>query len=562
MGNSNRAKTLWIKVQRLFSLIMYLFSAGMLGFMAYLCFSPDIWYDELFSIQFALKPIPEMVKLTAADVHPPLYYIIAHFFVKIFGLLSGVFGGASGHGQGALDLIQAGNLPVYAAKFASLIPLIILYIYGLTIIRKRYGCLIGGMFSCAMIAMPQMSEYGVEIRMYSWVMLFVTALCIHARPFLESNLEKQIKGLKWKNILPVFIYGLLACYTQYYAAVAVAAVYVFLIILSIRKNIWQLGIILISANLTAVCYFPWIGVVLSQAKTVSGSYWIQPLGLRSIGGIIKYLLKPGFFNEKLATFLAVVIFILLCVLVITNIKDEYMWLCFMPIIGIIVFGFGASLLLRPVFVYRYMIPGMGALWFGVLEGIHERLKDGSRNSGKTVSYICMGLLGLMTVFCVRDFWAFRGNELYKRVNMVETQKVWDAIDENTVLICNFDQVAALSWYYSNGMTDVINVDKDQLPAHVYLYGGTTDVVLENMFSGISMIYEPSEVAELVENEDRVLFLGSFNSREDILKDWKEKAGIDCVNNGSFMNERYWFDVFELSLATGKNCCTYYCVREQ
>jgi hypothetical protein len=556
MNNLNNLKNKWGIAQRVIGIILYLVSAGMLVFSTYLCFSPDIWYDELYSIQFALKSVSEMVKLTAADVHPPLYYVIVHYLIRGFGYIGGALGVTTG-----TDTF-AGNMPVIYAKMASVIPLVILFIYAVTIIRKRYGTLIGGLFSCAMIAMPQMADYSVEIRMYSWVMLFVTAMCIHAEPFFENDKDKQIRGLKWSKAFPVFIYGLLACYTQYYAAVAVAFVYLFLIVWSVRKNIYQLGILLISANFTAVAYFPWIGVVLSQAKSVSSNYWIQPLSLRSFGGIIKYLMKPGFFNEKLATILAVVMFILVAFAVVINIRDAYMWLCFMPVIGIIAFGFAASILLRPVFTYRYMIPGMAALWLGVLIGAGRLLnvfgKDAGTDEKKAKPFekalFAGGLLltSLVIVFCIRDYWAFRGNELYKRVNMVETEKFWNSINaetfgEKTILVCNFDQVSAISLYYANGMRDVVGEQGEEPPVMVYLYGAMTDEVLANTFPGILSVTEPWEVWELVDSGSRVLFLGSFNSREDIIKEWEESPRpLSSENKGSYLLERYWFDVFEVT----------------
>ena len=232
---SNKTRTI---AQNTIGILLYVIAAAMMAFSVYLCFSPDIWYDELFSMQFALKPVSEMVKLTAADVHPPLYYIIVHFAIEAFGFMG-----------------NSAKMAVTYAKLASVIPLIILFIYGISVIRKRYGVLFGGLFSCASIAMPQIADFSVEIRMYSWVMLFVTALCIHAKPFIENDKDKQIRGLKWGKVLPIFIYGLLACYTQYYAAVAVAGVYLFLIIWSIRKNIYQLGIVLISA-VDRCCFVP------------------------------------------------------------------------------------------------------------------------------------------------------------------------------------------------------------------------------------------------------------------------------------------------------------------
>ena len=563
MENINDSKNIWDRVQTIAGALLYVISAAMIAFAVYLCFSPDVWYDELFSIQLSEKSIPEMVRLTAADVHPPLYYIIVHLMgiigSKIFGSAAGVVAGDSV--RGLLAGAASGSF-IIAAKIVSVIPYVIILIYGLTIIRKRYGCLIGGLFSAALIAMPQMADYTVEVRMYSWVLLFVTALVIHARPFLENDKEKQIRGLKYGKVLPIFIYGLLACYTQYYGVIAVAFVYLFLVVWSVRKNVYQLGIILISGNLTALCYVPWIGTVLSAARDVSGGYWIQPLSWRSFGGVIKYLMKPAFFNDKLASVLAVLMFVLVAGIVIANIRDAYMWLSFMPVLGIIAVGFVASAVIGPVFTYRYMMPGMGAMWLGVLVAAGKAMKDDGLEThenarSKVAAIFGLAFTVLAVVFCIRDFWAFRGNELYKRVNMVKSEEFWDSIgagmqseddmadSSDVVIICNFDQVAALSLFYANGQCDIVGESGENLKIPVYLYGAMTDAFLEKMFPGIRVIDTPSQVRDLVDSGARVLFLGSFNSRGDIVKEWEDTEGITNENQGSFLLERYWFDVFEL-----------------
>ena len=46
-----------------------------------LSFSINIWYDELFSMEFAKRPISELISLTARDVHPPMYYIVLRLFL-------------------------------------------------------------------------------------------------------------------------------------------------------------------------------------------------------------------------------------------------------------------------------------------------------------------------------------------------------------------------------------------------------------------------------------------------------------------------------------------------
>jgi len=504
----------------------YFVSAAMLVYSVFLSMSTDIWYDELFSMEFACRDISEMIQLTAADVHPPLYYIVIHFFVFIFEKIN----------------IDA----VVAAKLASVVPFIILYIYGITSVRKRFGIFTGGIFSLAVLGMPNISEYLVEIRMYSIAIFFITALCIHSLPFLEEDKDKQIRGLKWGKAAPLFIYGLLACYIQYYAAVAVFAVYLFLVVWSVRKNIMQLGILLISGNLTVICYYPWIGKVLSQVGTVSENYWIQELTIRSLGGVVKYLMKPSFFNDKLSIVLAVLMTLLVFAVVILNIRNAKVWLMFMPITGIVAFGFAASMLIRPIFIYRYMLPGMGAFWLGIIIGCRKILDNDIKRSGilwRIMRAIPYAAALFMIIFSIRDYWAFRGNELYRKVNMVETKKLFAEISDKEdapVIICNFDHVCGLMAYYLDEKEG-----RDDMP--VLLYGMEPEKLIMDMLPKAGHIENAQDIKNILSSGKKVLFMGSFNSREDLLKEWENEAGIKSENKGSYLLERYWFDVFELSL---------------
>ena len=508
---------------------LYVLAATMLLYSVYLCTSPDIWYDELFSIEFGRRPISEMIKLTAADVHPPLYYIIVHIAVTI-GRMASVS-------------------PVITAKLASVVPYWILFCYSFTIVRRRHELLAGGLFSFATIAMPNMPEYTTEIRMYGWAILFITAMCIHAYPFFETDPGKMIRGLKWKKILPVFFYGLAACYTQYYAAVAAIMIYLFLAAWSLRKNVWQLGIILIGANATGVLYYPWVSAVVSQVGSISENYWIQELSWRSLGGVVKYITKAYFTNETLSTILAVIIFALLALMVLRNVKDPYMWLCFSPVIGIIIFGFAASIIIRPFFIYRYMLPGMGAMWLGIVYALSKATDSEDDRLFRRMVPVC--LVALMIIIGIRDYWAFRGNELYRRVNMKETMQLFSALEkeDNLVIISNFDHVDALLAFYLNENTAYGGTEagiENENPVPVLLYGTEPETLIKNMVPGTGSVADGAAVKKLLDEGKTVLFLGSFNSREDIVKEWQEAYGIKNENEGSFLMERYWFDVFRLS----------------
>lgn len=529
-------------VKKALGAVLFLISFGMIVYSAFLCKSNDIWYDELFSMEFAGRPISEIIKLTAADVHPPLYYIILHKPIKVLTML--------------------GFSPVMVAKTISVVPFALLWLYAAIALRNRYGLFLSGLFSVAVIGMPNMSEYTVEIRMYSLVIFFITAMCIHARPFIEKDPEKQIKGLKWNMAFPLFAYGLLACYTQYYAAVAVAAIYLFLVIWSIRKNIWQLGILLISGNLTLVCFFPWIGKVISQASTVASNYWIQDLTWRSLGGVVKYLVLPAFSSNAINVTAAVILAVLMFVVVIRNIRNEYMWLCFSPIIGIVVFGFAVSFIMRPIFVYRYMLPGMGAFWLGItlaagkaINGDDTKQDEADNRGVRAISrYLAAALVAVMVVVGIRDYWAFRGNELYRKVNMTKTQELFRTLHlrDDLVIICNFDHVEGLTAYYMNdfkGYTaiDFLGKEINLFGVPVKLYGSEPEPLIKEMVEGTGSIEDGAAIKKYLENGETVLFFGSFNSREDLVKEWLDTYGIKNENKGSYLLERYWFDVYELHL---------------
>ncbi len=560
MDNSTDSKNIWDSAQKTIGILLYIISAAMIAFSVYLCFSPDIWYDELFSIEFAIRPVPEMVNLTAADVHPPLYYIIVHYAIEIGSRIARAVGFTGGLGSEFGTMY----LQVLSAKLSCVVPYVILFIYGITCIRKRHGLLAGGLFSAAMIAMPNLAEYTVEIRMYSWLILFVTAMCIHTKPFITGDVNgRMVRGLDIKKAFPVFIYGLLACYTQYYAAIAVASVYAFLVVYSIRKNVWQLGIVFIIMNLTFICYLPWISVVFSQAGTVSENYWILPLTWRSLGGIAKYLLLSSFTNVMVGYVFVGLLLVMILLAVFLGRKNVYMWFLFAPITGIVIAGFVASILIRPVFVYRYMMPGMGAFWYGIIMVLFSDRKsvatgkddksaidensaakaDGDKkNAFGGILTLAVPLFAIvMSVVIIRDFWGFRGNELYKRVNMAETGRLFTELkaEDDLAIITNFDHVNGLISYY-------LNQSGKEIP--VYLYGAQPEALIEKMIKGVSPIEEATEIRQLIEDGKHVIFLGSFNSREDIVADWESNYGILNENKGSYLMERYWIDVFDLSLA--------------
>lgn len=573
-----------------------------------LSWSVDIWYDELFSMEFSSMGVKELVAYTARDVHPPLYYIIVRCFTLLF------------KGVGLTNAAGGGLVPVETvAKLVSILPFILLIIYAATTIRKHFGILAAGLFSFAVVTMPGLPEYTTEIRMYSWAVFFVTAALLHGFNLVRSMSrgaakvadgtskgdgataeDESAKSFAWGdaiNAAAMFVYGVAATYTHYYAAVAVGAVYGIILIWMLKLfigamkkkegkalNFRPLAGVVITMNLVVAAYIPWVSSLLSQVGAVSNNYWIQPVGLRTLGTCAKYMLSAYFVNPKAAAgsavLLALLIFVIFVHMVARLIASRmgsaggaagdaqtvgadgcggmksydniwsYDFVAFLILPALVGFGIIASILIRPVFVSRYMVPAFGTFWLFVSIGVGNIIREISFKSAreKAVSIAAIFLGITMLVVGVVDFRAFIGNEKYRIVNMEKTIELFDSIDEDTIIISNFEHVQALLSYYLNEKGDAGAYGKDsKVPYSIYLYKAEAEPLIDETVPGLRSIEDSVDIYNYLKAGKKVLFLGSFNSREVLLEEWNKDYGITSENKGSYLMERYWFDVFELAL---------------
>lgn len=501
-------------------------SVLMLGKSIALCFCNDIWYDELFTVGMIEHSYGELIAFTARDVHPPLYYCITKCVVELCKLFNP-----------AADTI-------IAAKVVSVLPYFILLLYSVTFVRKRFGTFTAGLFLFCAIAMPQLPGYTVEIRMYSWALLFVTAALLHAYGTLTAETT-------WQRIhgAALVFYGLAAAYTQYFACVAVMMIYLYVLVIFLcrdkrRVREWFLWVVV-----SVIGYVPWLYSLISQITAVHDNYWILPLTWRSIGGCVKFLMKPSFTNDSLNTILAVILFLIYVsifgiftaktIKLYHNGRDLSERLCFAiagigTLAGLVVFGFAASFLLRPVFVYRYMIPAMGCFWLAFAVCL-DSLADGK---SKWQMGIMSAVILLIAVIGLRNYRAFLGEEEYKALLMQDTQKALDAIEAEDIVIYNFDQVQAVTSYY---IEDTVES---------YLWCGTPEALIQDIIRPYDAVEESDTVRKLAQSagqEDRnVWFIGSFNSREEIAEEWRQ-AGLAVEEQGSYLLERYWFNVYKVTV---------------
>ena len=548
-----------------------------------LCFSNDIWYDELFTVGMIEHSYGDLIAFTARDVHPPLYYCIVKFVVELCKLK-----------------VPTANT-VAVAKVVSVLPYFILLLYSVTFIRKRFGIFTGGLFLFCTIAMPQLSAYTVEVRMYSWALLFVTATFLHAYGIVtedaddvlckpnggkcdvmdremvhDRNHNHKVSYKKRLHVAALVLYGLAAAYTQYFACVAVIMVYLYVLMVFLLRDWGRVKQWLLWVLLSIVGYAPWIYTLYGQITAVNENYWILPLSWRSLGGCVKFLMKPAFANDVLNTVLAVVLFaVYICVLIWNVVKlchnrrendnrranatkqlDDFIFMAagIGVLTGLVLFGFVASAILRPIFVYRYMIPALGCFWLSFAVGV-SKLSENAAIQPTTfflsakrkiitatihADRICKGIMAAVFVLVLfiglRDYRAFMGEEEYKILHMKETMAALDEIGAGDILIYNFDQVQMVTGYY---------IDNDS-----YLWYGQPETLIQDICGHKGTLNEDiAQIKDWISQGRNVWFVGSFNSRDDIVEAWNDEGlHAELIWMSGYLLERYWFNLYQLSIA--------------
>lgn len=594
---------------------------GILSFFVCLlqAFGQDIWFDEVFSVNFIQHSYREIAALTGKDVHPPLYY----WYLKLF------------HDIGKVLVPAASSIVL--CKLASMLPFVGIFVYTLTAIRKNFGLHIAGLFWFLVMTMPQISNYTVEIRMYSLALFFITAAFVHscelvrafpaqgvseaertaepgvaagteetAEPGVAAGTEEaaepgaagsevtsgavltsgSVTGenglIKWwkknKHWLLFWGYGILTAYTQYYACVAVIAIYIALFVFFVVKahkgktektsckkthihkeqlkeqeailtkapvKGWKaehtteqetgriagkcIGKVLLCAGLSVLAYLPWLPFFFSQVRTVSSSYWIQPLTWKSIFGCMKYIFLPVSYAVKKNYVLACVMILLFGAAFLYSFlmkrKDARGRFFLLTGLWIAVFttliGFVCSILNRPIFVYRYLIPCLGAMWLVAAVVLWDFIE---KNWGILlfVPFLLSGYSNMQ---------GFYGEENKKIAEMKVTQSFLADFPKDAVVLCNFNHVQAVTACYLKDSNEI------------WLYGSNPEDLIAELLPQCRGLEDTTELLQLVKERD-VYFFGSFNSREELLKEW-ETEGIAYTEEGTYLLERYYFNVYHL-----------------
>lgn len=217
----------------------------------------SLWLDEATSLFLARHSVLDVVAWTARDIHPPLYYLLLHFW-RFFG-----------ESEVALRSLSA---------LAGAGGVVVLYLLGARLFDRRTGVVAALLLSLA----PLHVGYSQQARMYAWLGLWM----ILGAYLLVLALEKQQIG-HW---LALAVVNTLALYTHYYTVFGLLVQGLFALYVSWRAGRWRNLLWAAGAMAFSVLLFaPWLPTMYFQVSTGGGG-WVARAGVPGLRTLLDTLI--------------------------------------------------------------------------------------------------------------------------------------------------------------------------------------------------------------------------------------------------------------------------------
>lgn len=217
----------------------------------FLLANPGLWHDEGISVYIASKSLREILKETGGTDHPPLYFILLHFWI-----------GLAGKSEFSLRFFSV---------FWGVISVALLYPLGVRIFRPG-----GARIAMLLLAFsPFFIRYAQEVRGYTlWVALCMLSCYFLGRGWRENSLRL------WTAYA---ISTLSALYTHFFSVFALASQIGYVMIRRIlradgRLFPWPRLALGLSIFFIALGFSPWVPHLLNQIK-FNATYWQGTLNL-------------------------------------------------------------------------------------------------------------------------------------------------------------------------------------------------------------------------------------------------------------------------------------------
>lgn len=377
-------------------IITYLIGLIVCATVSFTIDSLSLTLDEAFSVVLVRGNLTEIIKGTAADVHPPLYYLLLK--------LSSLIGGES---------ILKYRIVTAVGFYLNILLL------GATKIRKRWGfqtaiwyiLWFGGAYYSFYVLM--------QVRMYTWGTFFATyaALALYEYAF-ESKKNRLVVSV---------IFTICAMYTHYYSLFVVFFAwlyylgYTFVNMIKTKKSKPFLETLVCGVIITA-SFVPWLTTMFSQSgtdKSMFSFYWHE------------CLMSPAIIMQNSIRGFGLMLFILSLMIVISAFRKRksVIFPGFLVFFGTMTLGAVYSLAVSPIWAPRYLYMAFGVFSLVIAVCIGDLKKKDFLYNVTRIALLCVLFINI--VFSV-DY--MRRDEVFLRKGYEWVDFTKENISENDLCL--------------------------------------------------------------------------------------------------------------------------------
>ncbi|MGH3860743.1 glycosyltransferase family 39 protein [Actinokineospora sp.] len=198
----------------------------------------SLWFDETYSVFVASLPIGRLLTITALnDAHPPLYYLMLHVWMRLFG-----------------DGEIAVRLP---SMIFSVAVVLVTWLFGRRLVGPAAALVAAALVAIA----PSQVAAGQEARMYG--LLSLTALCSWWALWTAVEAERPRAWFAYVAATAAMVFG------HYYGFFVIASQAIYLVWRRPAARVWQKWVI--AGAGVVVVLLPWLPAMVGQIS--SGRAW-------------------------------------------------------------------------------------------------------------------------------------------------------------------------------------------------------------------------------------------------------------------------------------------------
>lgn len=222
-------------------------------------FTASLWGDEAWAATLAVKPLFQIITLVSKDTSPPLYYLLLHSWITLFGTSE--------------VAIRSLSFIFFLGTAATV------FLIGSHLWDKKTG-----LFAALLTLFnPFLFTYAFEGRMYALLTLTST-LSVYF--FLK------------KSRLGFILTTTAALYTHHFALFIIAYLTLWRLIEIPKKSLKKIVGNFSDFIIVGLLYLPWLYPLYYQTLLVGGGFWLGKPEIKNIGEtVIKFLVGSG--NEPL-----------------------------------------------------------------------------------------------------------------------------------------------------------------------------------------------------------------------------------------------------------------------